>query len=1553
MLNPGGVVVGQIPNPYFVIESHSRLPFMGWLPTTWQRRYWKLAPVSWEHDFYVVTMKHLKPVAQRTGFEVVRVRNFNYPSEAIPQQVRWAARLMERRPLRYMPWSWQFVCAGRTEQTSAGGLRRPERLLPRLCLRCPACHGLTRSARTKDGGMVSVRAVEATELFAGPSDAPLQIVSVGYQDAAAPTRIRVEGDGLTGVADIEPGEGTVEIPVTVTDPRPGRRRAATIVAEGRRTDFTFTDAEPGWTMFMVSHFHYDPVWWNTQAAYTSEWTEDPPGRARQTNGFELVAAHLEMARRDPDYKFVLAEVDYLKPYWDTHPQDRADLRRFVAGGRVEIMGGSYNEPNTNLTSPETAIRNFVHGIGFQRHVMGADPATAWQLDVFGHDPQFPGMAAAAGLTSSSWARGPHHQWGPMAGGGDAERMQFASEFEWIAPSGTGLLTHYMPAHYSAGWWMDSAATLAEAQDATWELFAGLKKVTSTRNVLLPVGTDYTPPNKWVTEIHRDWNSRYTWPRFVCALPREFFAAVRAELAERGVEPSPQTRDMNPIYTGKDVSFIDTKQANRAAETAVLDAERFAAFAHLLTGATYPEPALAKAWVQLAYGAHHDGITGSESDQVYLDLLTGWREAWDIGCAARDNALALLGRTVAPAPLTVWNPLAHNRTDVVTAEYDGPPPRVVDDTGAEVPAVVDRGRVTFVAGDVPSLGRRSYRLEPGGPGRWEPVPGTEIANAHHRVRVDPARGGAVDSLRHHDRELMTPGRVGNELALYAEYPSHPQAGEGPWHLLPRGPVVGSADGTAEVQAYRCPVGERLVVTGHLEGLGGLLRYTQTLTLWAGIDRLDCTTIIDDFVGEDQLLRLRWPVHIAGAMPVSEVGDAVIGRGFALIHEPGSARSVDTAAHPWTLENPAFGWFGLSSAARITFGDSGVHAISVAEVITPSETVSGPLARALMVALVRAGVTATCSGADRPRYGHLAVDSNLPDTRIALGGPECNAFTAALLTDAGPEYAAELNRQLENDGHARLFVPAAAPLAAAWVPDADLRGIRALPVLVVAGRGSRSRTDDEALRDAVAAVTADLGDAEIGIAQRVAVPTGRFEARTVALLNRGVPSFAVESDGTLHTALLRSCTGWPSGVWTTHERRPAPDGSNFQLQHWSHSFDYAVVAGDGDWRDARIPLRSNEFSRPLLTAGFTGCPPDVGELPERAALLRIDGADVRLEALKLCGNPTPEGRSQTPAGRAVLRLVETHGRDAEVRLASDAGSIRSVGRTGLLEDFVPAARHARDLTLHGFEICTVPVDFTPARKPEPGHGPASIAPDAESAQPLYARYWLHNRGPAPLGGLPAVAHLHPHRLTAEASAGQVSLRLTVASDCTDARLSGAIDLVCPAGCTATPAWLPVDLEAGAHLEADVTVTLPAGAAPGRYPVRAQLRLTGDELPAAWRQTVEDVCVITVDGADGPLLRLLEGPSDVVLRAGERGRVSVMVATDCHADLAVEGHVISPWGTWEWIGPAAVGAVLPAAGQVRLEFDVVPPASTAPGDWWALVRVAAAGDLLYTPAVRVVVR
>jgi alpha-mannosidase len=794
------------------------------------------------------------------------------------------------------------------------------------------------------GPSLRIVAVSATDLFVGTEQAPEQVVRVAVEGPPGPVTVWLEGLSSPVTGELAGGSAVVDLPVVLAA-APGS--AVPVVALARhgaagpqaRLAADVVVAEPGWTVHMVSHFHYDPVWWNTQASYTQSWdTTDWSGSPRaafQHTGFDLVRAHLELTRHDPDYRFVLAETDYLKPYWDAYPGDRDYLRRLLAEGRCELMGGTYNEPNTNLTGPETTVRNLQYGIALQRTVLGGTPRTAWQLDAFGHDPQFPGLAAAAGLTGSSWARGPFHQWGPLQTTPaeplrDARMMQFPSEFEWVAPSGRGLLTSYMPAHYSAGWWMDSSATLAEASEAVYRIYSSLKPVAATRNVLLPVGTDYSPPNKWVTAIHRDWAARYVWPRFVCAVPEDFFAAVRAELGASGRRAVPQTRDMNPIYTGKDVSYVDTKQAARAAEGLLADAERFATFASLL-GARYPAAPLDKAWRQLVYGAHHDAITGSEGDQVYLDLLTGWREAYDIGRSVRDAAVSYLAsRMAGPAAvrLVVANGLSWNRTEVVRVRV-APPFAAVGLAlhlgEAEVPFVAEGvvrgagGTVTeatlvFVAVGVPGTGLATYTLAPSSAPlpEWGEGSGVVVSNSAYRVTVDPRRGGTVSSVLdlQAGREVLAAGRLGNELLLYAEYSQHPTYAEGPWHLLPTGPPrATSAAGRARVRVLTSPVGERLVVRGELDGIA----YTQELTVWTGLSRVDCTTVLDGFSGSDQLVRLRWAVDVPGGLPVSEVGAAVVGRGFGIV-------DTDTKDAPWTLDNPALTWFGVGSTARVELDGS---------------------------------------------------------------------------------------------------------------------------------------------------------------------------------------------------------------------------------------------------------------------------------------------------------------------------------------------------------------------------------------------------------------------------------------------------------------------------------------------------------------------------------------------------------------------------------------------------------------------------------------------------------
>ena len=188
-----------------------------------------------------------------------------------------------------------------------------------------------------------ITGMESTSLFTGSAGRPLQIIRVTVegtpddQPGGTPGSLLVGGPGIgsAGPFSLEmpaPGQSrTADIGVAVGDQhRPGTQAPVTVIAQAgaARAEHSamITVAEPGWTMWMVSHFHYDPVWWSTQGQFTEARLVLPDADGSlpdSRTAFELVRLHLEKARRDPDYKFVLAEIDYLKPHFDAYPQDRA------------------------------------------------------------------------------------------------------------------------------------------------------------------------------------------------------------------------------------------------------------------------------------------------------------------------------------------------------------------------------------------------------------------------------------------------------------------------------------------------------------------------------------------------------------------------------------------------------------------------------------------------------------------------------------------------------------------------------------------------------------------------------------------------------------------------------------------------------------------------------------------------------------------------------------------------------------------------------------------------------------------------------------------------------------------------------------------------------------------------------------------------------------------------------------------------------------------------------------------------------------------------------
>lgn len=1408
---------------------------------------------------------------------------------------------------------------------------------------------------------------ETVRFLRGPrfADDPTDLRQVVELDwtGAGDARARVSGpvtSTVTGSWSLDGGQAegvsTVEIGVPVVG-HPGELLPLEVrTPDGQQLDVQITVAEPGWRMFMVSHFHYDPVWWTTQAAYLTDLDRYPISEGRldyMREGMALVNLHLDLAEADPVYAFVLAEVDYLKPFWDTHPHRRDLIRQLLAQGRLELVGGTYNEPNTNLTCPESTTRNAQFGVDFQHGVIGGEPTSAWQLDVFGHDPYFPSLMRDAGLSYSAWGRGPFHDWGPVHRDvfhtvryDAAEAMQFASEFYWTSPDGRSLLTHYMPAHYGAGWGMVAALTLAEAEAFVYAEFTSLMSVAATKNVLLPVGTDYAPPNRWVTEIHKDWNARYAWPRFESAVPRQFFAAVENDLAVSGAALSVQTRDMNPIFAGKDVSFVDTKQAQRAAENALLRAEKFGTVAGLLARHPFPAEDLELAWKQLAFAAHHDGITGVEGDQVYIDLLTSWRQAYRLGRDAETDALTAIAvqvNTMGPGePVLVANSAGWQRGGRVRVLVDGPSRAVMPD-GTPLPSAVTALPQGLVLDcdvpEVPALGYRVVHIQPVAdpaadvPG-WHRIGGDSIHNERYRIRADQARGGCLASIvdLESNQELLNGGRVALDLVVYDEHLGDANEMFGPWIIAPKGEVARCSQSAAtRVLAEESELGQRLTVTGQLAGID----YTYIVELSHGAPQVDLQIRIDGFSGSDQLLRLEFPCDVPGARPLYDIGRGPIARNFG---HP----SVNAREHPYTLDNPAFEWAGLGATAVVREIDAegtavATHPIGVGEVVVDGTGVRAShgreeferLGRDVVEALGVAGVTTTMSRAVGPRYGQLSSDSNAPDFRVLIGTGGAGSVLDEILASTGAA-GTTLRETAARDGVSVGWVASRHPDRAMDVPSADVTGVLDLPSLVIV-------ITDPAKG---AATVADLvrGWRETAAANVPAGPwTGQepFENRTVALINAGTVGAVVDPTGVAHVSLLRSSTGFPAGYWVDGDPRTAPDGSSFQSQHWSHDYRLALCAGAGDWRDLRLTRIGHDFNNPLSAVRTTA---HDGPLPH--TFEGLDGADVPglvVTALKPLPARDPFTALLPSTNDVVLRAQDTSGRATDIDLRING--IEWVAEVDGQETDARSAAMPRPLA--GRERISLRGALTGEPIPVP----------APRRTERYARYWLHNEGPAPAGGQPLAAFVEP--TYADAPVGRehvVPLRVTVSAETRDVA-SGAQGLTvavsAPLGWSSVPSMTTVAFGDADFVELAVRLEIPADSQGGLYlvPVR---------LADATGVLTTDVISVNLggrpSGADRPpVLSGVWTVPGIQVSPGQTSEFGLELTNHAATDALAWVRLAGAYETWDWTGPDRHEAVVvPAGGSTTLDYRCTPPPDVAPGHWWALAKVATSGSLHYLPTL-----
>src|SRR5581483_577628 len=259
-----------------------------------------------------------------------------------------------------------------------------------------------------------------------------------------------------------------------------------------------------------------------------------------------------------------------------------------------------------------------------------------------------------------------------------------------------------------------------------------------------------------------------------------------------------------------------------------------------------------------------------------------------------------------------------------------------------------------------------------------------------------------------------------------------------------------------------------------------------------------------------------------------------------------------------------------------------------------------------------------------------------------------------------------------------------------------------------------------------------------------------AHSVALLNRGTPSSLVTPDGTLHIALMRASSAWPCGVWIDGAKRVVPDGSSFAWQHWSHTFRYALAAGAGDWRDAGFVAAGQEYNHDLIaceTGQHDGPLPPTGGLAEVGSPGGTGPAAI-LSALKPRGNPLASVQPGRPSREDGVTVRLRDGGTLPVPAPVEVSLLGGIG-TARLTDLTERPDGAAVPVTSGRAQVTVPPAGTVTLAVTPVTGGSAAAARTEGgtepAQPVFTRYWLHGKGPAPAGNLPVTVHLSPDRVT----------------------------------------------------------------------------------------------------------------------------------------------------------------------------------------------------------------
>ncbi len=422
--------------------------------------------------------------------------------------------------------------------------------------------------------------------------------------------------------------------------------------------------------------HWDP-WWS----FAPEISEKM--------GVGNVRKALDIMRENPEFKYVIDQV-YLWELLKKHFPERIDeLKQRVKEGKIGLTCGGFVNPDLNLPSGESLIRQLAYCQRAWKEELGADCETVGIMDSFGQSGQLPQIFSKLGLKYHTAKRGPSKDLPAVFvwEGVDGSQIIFDRQ-----PLGHHGITQFPPFSvipnrfepnekfekavrsskvlsflaFQIAYHLPDISLWVAIKTSFWRFKSALnylKKLYPENHIYIPhgFGFDGAMPFEWISYFCKAY-SKLTKNEMKVCLPVDFFKAVEAfrdKLTVIKGELNGPTKLDGEAYGALPATAstrIRTKQICRENERLLYLAELLETMKYAI-GGEYRD--FTNLWILKFRTDFHDGICGSLTDdnhQILREDAVFLKE----GCEKiiKENLEFL-----APAD-SVFNPLPWPRKDLI-------------------------------------------------------------------------------------------------------------------------------------------------------------------------------------------------------------------------------------------------------------------------------------------------------------------------------------------------------------------------------------------------------------------------------------------------------------------------------------------------------------------------------------------------------------------------------------------------------------------------------------------------------------------------------------------------------------------------------------------------------------------------------------------------------------------------------------------------------------------------------------------------------------------------